>query len=202
MFNTLTVKPEILHKAVCAVLEGQREDKPARKVSQRVLLGRLPSLEWLKAGAVESTRQSSENVPSARYFQALLELGYLVASADGLAEKERDTLAQLVEHVTGAAVGRETLQLHFHDLDASSEALGRSERLGRAASEFETVEAQQEAISFSALVAIADGELTEPEMSVLIKLGEHFSLSEQEVRALVNQVADKIETALAQIPAR
>jgi tellurite resistance protein len=168
-------------------------------VSQRALIGRLPAVERLKTGARESAREEATDAAAARYFQSLLELGYLVASADGLAEKERDTLARLVERVTGSAVDRAMLQLHFTELDAISEALGRAERLGRVASEFESGPERQEAISFSALVAMADGALTDTEMNVLLKLGEHFSLSEEEVRALVESVADRVEQALAQV---
>jgi tellurite resistance protein len=199
MINTLTLKPEVLHRVVCAVLEQRRPSKPPAKVSAHALMGRLPTLEQLRAGARESARETGADAEVARYFQSLLELGYLVASADGLAESERDTLASLVEYVTGAAVDHRALQLHFDELNAISDALGRPERLGRVASEFESADSRQEAISFAALVAIADGALTEPELKVLYKLGEHFSFSREEVQSLVNDVSCKIDKAFAEV---
>ncbi len=185
------VGPERLAVAVRAVL-GQQRDSSASGAA-RV---RLPALDRLRAGARESVKDEADDARVAEYFQSLLELGYLVASADGLAAEERDALAHLVEQVTGSAVDYDTLQLHFEDLDATCEALGRRERLGRTAANFEDVSERAEAISFSALVAIADGALAEPEMKVLYELGGHFSLAADRVDATVEEVATAIEREL------
>jgi hypothetical protein len=132
----------------------------------------------------------------AEYFASLLELGYLVASADGLADEERDMLSQLVEHATASVVDHQALRLHFADLDATVAALGRSERLLRAASTFTTPAAREEALSFAALVAMADGRLEPDEMAVLERLGAEFSLGAGEVRAIVEHVAECIRQQL------
>jgi tellurite resistance protein len=59
----------------------------------------------------------------ARYFQSILELGYLVASADGLAEEEKNALADLLEQVTGKVIDQGQLKLHFQDLEDGCQML-------------------------------------------------------------------------------
>src|SRR5262249_11811114 len=68
----------------------------------------------LREGA-KAAAAGSDDAP-ARRFTALLELGYLVASADGLDPSERAALARLLEAVTGSAVDQPTLERHFEDL--------------------------------------------------------------------------------------
>jgi tellurite resistance protein len=148
------------------------------------------------AGAKEAAKGTADDRAAAGYFQSLLEVGYLVASADGLAPEERDALAQLVEHATVSAVNRETLRLHFDDLGAGSDMLGRRERLARVAADLETPEARDEAIRFGTLVGIADGTLDPAEMDVLWELGSHFSLQPDEVTTIIESVASGIEEVL------
>ena len=74
--------------------------------------------------------------------------------------------------------------------------LGRRERLARVASNFEDLASREEAISFAALIAIADGRLAEPETNALLELGTHFSFSEGQVKALLAQVVGSIKLAL------
>ena len=160
------------------------------------MIARFPSLAQLKAGAQESVKESAQDAQAARRYQSLLELGYLVASADGLADEEREVLALLLERASDRVVDRKMLQLHFSDLDATIDALGRRERLGRVAADFESFEEREEAISFAALVAMADGAVEQPEMRALLDLGERFSLSAEDVYALVDRVAAGINEAL------
>jgi signal recognition particle receptor subunit beta len=134
--------------AVRAVLARQSAEMPRQVVDPSALIGRLPSPAKLRAGAVQAQKEEAEDARAAEYFESLLELGYLVASADGLAAEERETLALLLEHATESSVSRDVLQLHFSDLDATSAALGRSERLGRVAANFDSTHAREEAISF------------------------------------------------------
>ena len=157
---------------------------------------RFPGTEKLRAGAVESVKDEATDAGAALYFQSLLELGYLVASADGLAEDERVALAQLVEHATDAAVDRDALMIHFADLEATCEMLGRRERLVRTAANFEGADARNEAISFATLVAIADGKLNSDEAEVLHELGRHFSLSGARVQGVIDDVARSIRRQL------
>jgi tellurite resistance protein len=178
-------------------LERQSAELPVPAGGAPVVSGRLPNTARLIHGAEESLKEHTYNPPpDAEYFQSLLELGYLVASADGLAPEERAALAKLVEHATGSVVEHAALQRHFDDLDACSEALGRRERLGRVAANFEDLSAREEAISFAALIAIADGKLARPEAEVLIELGEHFSFSQMDVKAVLGQVVAGIKLAL------
>jgi len=169
---------------------------PQQVVQATALVGRLPSPAKLRAGAEQALKEEAEDARAAEYFQSLLELGYLVASADGLAAEERETLALLLEHATDSIVNRDALHLHFTDLDATSAALGRSERLGRVAANLDTERAREEALSFAALVAMADGTLEPAELQVLIELGRHFALSPEQVQTVVARVADCVRQQL------
>jgi len=189
-------KPEILCTAVRAVLEQQSTAMPAQHVEPQALIGRLPSATRLREGAAETIREDPTDAQAAEYFQSLLELGYLVASADGLVAEERDALALLVKHATDSVVDNDVLQLHFRDLDAACEVLGRRERLSRVAANFDSPHAQHEALSFAALAAIADGTLAPSEMAVLLELGEHFKLTAKQVEMVVDSVATSIRHEL------
>lgn len=122
-------------------------------------------------------------------FIAALELGYLAASADGLDERERHSIATTLEQVTGIGFDHDSFAAHFADLDAAVDMLGRRERLARTAADFETDDARADAIRFAALVAMADGTLHESEMTVLVEAGSHFEWPEDKVRRLVNDAA-------------
>ena len=129
-------------------------------------------------------------------FRTVLELGYLAASADGLAESERGSLARLLETITGAAVHRGVLERHFADFDDTVASLGRRERLARAAAELEGRGAAEEAIALAALISMADGRLAAPELEVLEELGGHLSVAPPRVRALVDDLAGRVEARL------
>lgn len=149
----------------------------------------------LKIGARASVSDGNADA-SARAFQTVLELGYLVASADGFADAERESLSKLLESITGAAVDHATLTLHFLDLDEAVGSLGRRERLARVAADTEGAAAAEEAVSLAALIAIADGQLSASELSVLEELGEHVSLGVERVREIVDDMAQRVEAKL------
>jgi tellurite resistance protein len=157
--------------------------------------GRLPTADRLKQAAAAALAENESD--TSHYFQSMLELGYLVASADGFAEEERHALAELLEAVTGKTLARDVLELHFKDLDDAVEMLGRRERLRRAAADFEDSLSRSEALGFAALVALADGTLAEPEASVLTEMGSHFGLTEQQVGDAVNRVVSDLQRQLA-----
>lgn len=121
-------------------------------------------------------------------FLAAIELGYLVASADGLEPSERDVIAQLLEAATGRSFDVRTFDAHFRDLDAAVGMLGRRERLARTAAEFDTADRRADAIRFAALVAMADGILHEAELLVLCEAGSYFDWGAERVRAIVDDV--------------
>jgi tellurite resistance protein len=190
------VQPGRLREAMLAVLQKQTATMPEASLDESRLLGRLPTQAQFVSGAEASSQEPDSEQAAAAYFQSLLELGYLVASADGLDEREREMLALLVERITESRVDREKLLLHFTDLDQTSDWLGRSERLIRVAANLDHLVAREEALSFAALVAMADGELTEAEIRVLMELGKHFSFSERAVRESVDRVAASIRSEL------
>jgi hypothetical protein len=125
-------------------------------------------------------------------FLAALELGYLAASADGLDDAERDTIAATLEKVTGIGFDHVAFMDHFADLDDAVEQLGRRERLARTAAEFETDEARAGAIHFAALVAMADGILHADELGVLTEAGAHFQWSAERVAGCVTEAAARV----------
>lgn len=156
--------------------------------------GALPSKALLHHGAEATLR--SEDPEASTYFVSILELAYLVASADGLADEERHTLADLLERLTGKAVEHEALDLHFRDLAEAVEMLGRRERLRRAAEDFGDSTRQHEALGFAAVVALADGRLAEPENAALSELGGHFGFSPDETANVVGAIVERVRAEL------
>jgi tellurite resistance protein len=123
---------------------------------------------------------------------ALLELGYLAASADGLDATERDALATILERATGETIDGATFRDHFVNLDAAVASLGRRERLARTAADFTTDEARANAIEFAALVSMSDGTLHEHELGVLAEVATHFDWGADRVRKIVDELATRI----------
>ncbi|MBK6921925.1 MAG: hypothetical protein IPH07_31300 [Deltaproteobacteria bacterium] len=142
---------------------------------------------WLRAGAAASIAHGAEDA-AARRFQTVLELCFLVASADGFADAERVQLARLLESITEAAIDRGALELHFTELDAAVNALGRRERMARLAADIEGSAAVDEALAVATLVALADGELAGPEYAALVELGELLGFEATRVRSRIDEV--------------
>jgi len=171
------VDAEQLHAAVNTVLAAHQES--------------------LTAGASESPASADDKLTDAAvYFHTLLELAYLVASADGFAAEERAALAQLIETATSAALDRTVLLAHFDDLDSGTEVLGRRERLARAAANIETKERHEGAVRFAALIAAADGHMDTTEVDVLVELGSHFGFERPEVEAIATDVVAEVASHL------
>jgi tellurite resistance protein len=174
-------------------------DAPSAKLAQAVLAvvqSDADRIAWIRAGAVATVAELVEGADAARRFQTMLELAYLVASADGFVETERASLAALLERITGAAVDHATLELHFRDLDDAVTALGRHERLARAAAELEGDAEAEEAIGLVALVALADGHISTPEFGALAELGRHVGLTIDRVRGLVESAVARVGAQL------
>ena len=155
---------------------------------------------WLREGAEQTAAQTGEQADpgpqgAALRFVTLLELSYLVASADGLAKVERQSLSYLLENLTGAAVKQSDLERHFSDLDQAVAALGRRERLAASAAAIEE-NGRDETMLMVSLIAMADGTLSELEMASLTELGEHLERTREQVEALANKAAGYVEEAL------
>ncbi len=186
--------PEQLRAAVRVAVERQAADVAAPSVGPRSLSGRLPAADKLRAGA-----ESEEDSRAARYFASILELSFLVASADGLDDGEREALAHLVAHATGDAVDPASLAGQFADIAEALRAEGREARLTAVAATFTDFMEREEALSFAALVALADGRLGDAERGALLDLGARFDSSEGEVQLVVAQVAASLRMALAAV---
>ena len=141
---------------------------------------------WLRAGA-EATVAEPTNGAS-RHFLAGLELAYLVASADGLAESEREVLAQALAQATGDVVDQASFARHFRDLDEAVAMLGRRERLSAAAAEVDDPHERDIALRFAAVVAMADQHLDPSELAVLEQLGSLFEWPPAKVHAMVEEL--------------
>jgi tellurite resistance protein len=170
--------PEKLAEAIRSALVGQEE-----------------LAKQLREGA-QQTVGGDASAATARRFQTILELGYLVASADGFAEQERSSLAHLLENITASAVDHQALELHFRDLDQAVEQLGRRERLARVAAELSGPQEAQQTIGAVATIALADGTLSAPEYTVLIELGEHLGLNPDDLGKIVDSAAERIKQGL------
>jgi len=150
----------------------------------------------LRAGALQTVSDAPEDDGvAARRFQSLLEIGYLVASADGLADEEREGLARLLEQVCESVVDRATLELHFKDLDEAAAMMGRRERLGAAAGLLEEDD-RDGALTFAAAIAMSDGWLGAEELAVLVELGGHLGVDADRVRAIAEGVVHQVEGRL------
>ena len=163
---------------------------------KNALLARADLAEHLHIGAEHSLADAEVIDDDARRFQTFLELGYLVASADGFADEERDSLSSLLEAVTQKAIDHDVLDLHFKDLDDGVTMLGRSHRLARSAAELETTEDKEEAIELVALIAMADGTLAGTEHDVLVRLAELTSVSAERLDEIVQGAAARVKEGL------
>jgi hypothetical protein len=195
-----TLDPQALAVAVRAVIGRQAADVAAPSVGPRSLSGRLPPSTRLESCAEQFSMDSPEDAEAARYFSALLEASYLVAAADGLAAAEREALCDLIVHTTGRAVDALALERLFERFDEALDREGLAQRLTSVAARFEDFMAREEAMSFTALVAISDGELGEREALALTALGARFDFSVGEVQAVLDQVAFDLKHALQELP--
>jgi tellurite resistance protein len=150
----------------------------------------------LAAGASQSLVDDPTDVDSARWFQSLVELGWLVASADGFDPAERTAMATLLATCTGKAVDEKLLDQHLGELAEQVDIMGRSQRLARAAAELADQSAGDDALAFAALVAMADGRLEQIELDTLIAIGSYLSIDTARVRTLVDTLAKDVEANL------
>jgi tellurite resistance protein len=150
----------------------------------------------LKSGAAQSIAEAPADLDSARWFQSLVELGFLIASADGFADSERSALAGLLELVTSETIDKEMLELHLSELEQQVDVMGRTQRLARAAGELDDPSAADDAVAFAALVAMADGHLGGVELDALVELGGVLSIPADRVRSLALALAGEVEAQL------
>ena len=174
------VDPDRLLGALCATVTG---DGP-REVR-------------LRTSASQCVVDEPSDLAAARWFQSLVELAYLVASADGLSPGERASLALLIERATGRTVEHELLELHLGELEVQAEVLGRHQRFARAAAEVSDQPSVDDALAFAALVAMADGTMTRKEHEALLELAGHLHIEPVQVDALVNILVDDVRARLS-----
>lgn len=187
---------EAVTRAVRRAIEQQAADVAAPSVGPRKLSGRLPSTHKLAGGAELLAKGSSEDAEAVRYFGAMLEICYLVAAADGLAEEERTALYDLIDYTTRSALKHARLDALFDEMAQRLADQGLEARLDAVAAELDDFMAREEALGFAALVAIADSVLAPKEAVTLIALGKRFDFSAGEVQAVVDVVAATLQRAM------
>lgn len=172
-----------LQRAVRAVIEGQG-----------LLPGERRSPTGAEAQRLEAGQHAFANGLQA--VQPIVELGYLVASADGFAVQERQALAALLEEATGVAVDRGELESLIKSVEESCATLGRVQHLRRAAASLNGVFGRERALGASTLVAIADGTLAEAELEALRELGACFDIATSTVDHIALTIARHIDRAV------
>lgn len=191
---------DVLRAAVRAVIEQQATDVAAPSVGPRALMARLPRIERLEEGAehlFSSIPPANEaDTEAARYFGAIVETCYLVATADGFAAEERGAVADLVGFATGDLFTRDRAESVFAAHAKLLEEQGLEARLDAIAARLDDFVAREEAMSFAALVAVADRELADKEAVMLMALAKRFDFSRGEVQAVVRQVAMTLAKAI------
>jgi tellurite resistance protein len=193
-----TTDQKVLSTAVSTVLTRHVSDTAAPSVGPRSLAGRLPTPEQLAAGAAQLVAESDEDTEAAGYVTALLETAFLVSSADGLAEQELRSLGELMVQSTGAVLGADAFGSLVEKFEQLLTEQGLEARVGAVAKHFDDFLAREEAMSFAALIAVADGELGTKEALVLLSLGKRLGFSPGEVQAVVNAVANELSRVLKQ----
>ena len=163
-------------------------------------MARLPRLDRMEQGAEHMFSSvppaNKEDAAAGRYFGAIVETCYLVAIADGFAEEERGAVANLVSFATGDALTPERAEEVFAAYAKLLEEQGLEARLNAIAERLDDFVAREEAMSFAALVAVADRELAEREAVMLMALAKRFDFSRGEVQVVVKQVAATLAKAI------
>ncbi len=155
-----------------------------------------PRQARLRTGARECVVAEPSDLTAAHWFQSLVELAYLVASADGFSAEERRSLALLIERATSSTVDHELLERHLGELEVQTEVLGRHQRIARAAAEVSSQPSVDDALAFAALVAMADGRLAGPERATLLEIAGHLEIEPAQVDALVDVLVADVEARL------
>lgn len=155
-----------------------------------------PRAVRLRTSASQCVVDEPSDVAAARWFQSLVELAYLVASADGFSAAERASLALLIERATGRTVEHELLERHLAELEIQTDVLGRHQRFARAAAEVRDQPSVDDALAFAALVAMADGTMAQPEHQALLELAGHLEIEPVQVEALINVLVEDVKGRL------
>ncbi len=191
---------DVLAAAVRAVIEQQATEVAAPSVGPRALMARLPRVERMEQGAEHLFSSHPPASPgdeeAGRYFNAIVETCYLVATADGFAEEERGAVQDLVGFATGDVFTGERAQGLFAAYGKLLEEQGLEARLDAIAESLDDFVAREEAMSFAALVAVADRELQDKEAVMLMALASRFEYSRGEVQAVVKHVAATLAKAI------
>ncbi|HUQ02120.1 MAG TPA: hypothetical protein VM261_06460 [Kofleriaceae bacterium] len=158
----------------------------------------LPEVDLARLAVVTRKMLSEDLVQverTTRDFLALLDIAYLVASADRLVGDEREGILRIFEQLADGVLDRDAVEHHFRELDEVRATAGRGERLGAAAGDLRA-EDRAGAIAFAAAIAMTDGWLGEAELAALYELGGHLSIATDKAREQVENVIQRVEGRL------
>lgn len=155
-----------------------------------------PRAARLRTSARQCVVDEPSDLAAARWFQSLVELAYLVASADGFSPAERASLAVLIERATMETVDHDLLEQQLLDLEAQADVMGRHQRIARAAAEVKDQPSVDDALAFAALVAMADGRMEPPEQEALFEIAGHLDIERAQVEALIGVLVEDVEGRL------
>ncbi|MCC6215019.1 MAG: hypothetical protein IT376_09130 [Polyangiaceae bacterium] len=189
--------PETRERAVRTVVARRALEAAAPSIGPASLAGRLPEL----AGAGREARGDTEHDgldDAEAHFRDLLEAGFLVAAADGTDEAELAALADLIAAAAGSRASRAAVRALLDELREGLERDGLERRLDSLAPRFGDFIAREEALGFASLVALADGNLGDPEALALLALARRLDYSRGEVEAVLSETAQALSRALTE----
>jgi tellurite resistance protein len=187
--DLIGVEPERLRGAVKAVVAQQVRDVAAPSLGPMDLEGTVAPRRFT---AEPSLGANPDEVAAARHFVALMEAAYLVATSDGMSDAERQTLVDLIAYLTGDSTSPTVVTQMMAGFQALLDREGLSARLQHVAAQFDDFMAREEALSFAALVLIADGSISRKEVRGLIELAEVLGYSVGEAQAAIELVARSV----------
>jgi tellurite resistance protein len=191
-----------LAKAVRKMIAKQAREVATPTVGPRALLARLPKIDRMEHGAEQLFSSippaSHEDEAAGKYFSAIVEACFLVAAADGLAAQESGAVTELIRFATGEVLSHERADELFESYEQLLRTQGLEARLDAVAERLDDFLAREECMSFAALIAVADGELSEREVVALMALAKRFDFSAGEVQLAVQKVAIELAEAIGE----
>jgi hypothetical protein len=187
-----------LAEAVRRLVGRQVDGASTSSVPPRSLSARLPAKDLLGRGAAQLAAKQADDEEAARYFRAIVEICCLVAAADGVADEERAAVAELIACASGEAFEPDKAAALFTGFADLLAAEGLEKRLDAVVEQLDGFLAREEAMSFAALVAVADRALGDRELAVLVAFGKRCGFSFGEVQQLIHEVAAALGRAIAE----
>jgi tellurite resistance protein len=123
--------------------------------------------------------------------EAVAETMFLVIAADEqVMDTEMDALRGAIRGLTGEVLSDGIVQVMVESFALRLRNDGKEKRLAAIADAFSDSAEAQNALALAAAVAWADGQVASTESNVIVELQKAFSLSDEDVRTVLGQVAE------------